>query len=80
MNKNIDNEVVVKFQSAGRKITMYFEQKGDGLDMSMHMDPEFDPEKEEPDLVMLLASTLMNALQTDATEDDLNPKVYDGTD
>lgn len=79
MNKPIDNEVVVKFQSALRKVTLYFEQNGDGLDMSMVMDPEFDPEKEEPDLVMLLASTLMNALQTDNKEDD-SPKVYDGTD
>ena len=78
MNKPIDNEVVVKFQSALRKVTLYFEQNGDGLDMSMVMDPEFDPEKEEPDLVMLLASTLMNALQTENKEDD-SPKVYDGS-
>lgn len=77
MNKPIDNEVVVKFQSAGRKITMYFEQKEDGLDMSMAMDPEMT-EGEEPDLCMLLASTLLNTLQSDNKEDD-SPKVYDGS-
>lgn len=76
--KKIDNEVVVKFQSATRKITMYFEEKDGGLDMQMAVDPEFD-ENEEPDLCMLLASTLMNALNTENVEDE-NPKVYDGTD
>ena len=80
MNKKFDNEVVVKFQSAVRKITMYFtEQPDGGLDMQMAMDPEFT-EDEEPDLCMLLASTLMNALNTDVVEDDSNPKVYDGKD
>lgn len=78
MNKKIDNEVVVKFQSAARKITMYFEEKDGGLDMQMAVNPEFD-ENEEPDLCMLLASTLMNALNTENVEDE-NPKVYDGTD
>lgn len=76
MSKRIDNEVVVKFQSAARKITMYFTENDGGLDMQMAVDPEFD-ENEEPDLCMLLASTLMNALNTDV-EDDVNPKVYDG--
>ena len=79
MSKKIDNEVVVKFQSSSRKITMYFTETGDGdLDMSMAMDPEFDPENkdEEPDLCMLLASTLMNALQTEKIEDESNPKIY----
>ena len=76
--KKIDNEVVVKFQSATRRITMYFEEKDGDLDMQMAVDPEFD-ENEEPDLCMLLASTLMNALNTENVEDE-KPKVYDGTD
>lgn len=81
MSKKIDNEVVVKFQSGARKITMYFSEMSDGgLDMQMAMDPEFDPETEQPDLCMLLASTLMNALNTEEIEDDSNPKVYDGKD
>lgn len=79
MNKNIDNEVVVKFQSAGRKITMYLTQDDEGgLDLQMAMDPEMK-ENEEPDLCMLLASTLMNALNAESIE-DANPKVYDGKD
>ena len=78
MNKNIDNEVVVKFQSAGRKITMYFTENDGGLDMQMAMDPEMN-EDEQPDLCMLLASTLMSALNAENTE-DANPKVYDGKD
>lgn len=77
MKKPIDNEVVVKFQSPLRKITMYFEQKEDGLDMSMAMDPEMK-EDEEPDLCMLLASTLLSTLQAENKEDD-SIKVYDGT-
>lgn len=84
MSKKLDNEVVVKFQSPIRKITMYFTEDQDhGLNMNMAMDPEFDPENkdEEPDLCMLLASTLMNALNASSdVEDDSNPKVYDGTD
>ena len=85
MNKKyIDNKCVVKFQNEDRKITMYFEQDSNGeLMMSMDINPEFDPEKdEEPDLCMLLASTLMNVLnpEVETKEDDKNPKVYDGTD
>ena len=79
--KVVDNEVVVKFQSPIRKITMYFTDCDGGLDMQMAMDPEFDPESnEDPDLCMLLASTLMSALNTDVEKniDDSNPKVYDG--
>lgn len=79
MSKKFDNEVVVKFQSSSRKITMYFTENDGGLDMQMAVDPEFTDD-EEPDLCMLLASTLMNALNTDVTEDDSNPKVYDGKD
>ena len=70
MNKN--NECVVKFQSDSRKITMYFEEKEDGLDLQMAMDPEFAP-NEEPDLPMLLASTLMQALKETEDESTKNP-------
>ena len=79
MSKKTDNEVVVKFQNSSRRITMYFTENGEGLDMQMSVEPEFT-EDEEPDLCMLLASTLMNALQTENIEDDVNPKVYDGKD
>lgn len=82
--KYIDNKCVVKFQNENRKITMYFEQDSNGeLMMSMDMNPEFDPEKdEEPDLCMLLCSSLINVLnpEVETKEDDKNPKVYDGTD
>lgn len=72
-----NNKCVVKFQSDTRKITMYFEEKDGGLDLQMVMDPEFDPEaNEEPDLPMLLASTLMNALKV--TEDDSTTSIYSG--
>ena len=79
MSKKVSEEVVVKFQCPSRKITMYFTENGGGLDMQMAIDPEFK-EDEEPDLCMLLASTLMNALNTESTEDESNPKVYDGKD
>lgn len=73
----------VKFLSEKRKITLEFISDGEGLDMTMDVWPEFDPEKEEsPDLCLLLCSTLVNALnpEVETKEDDKNPKVYDGTD
>lgn len=73
----------VKFLSENRKITLDFTSDGEGLDMTMDVWPEFDPEKEEsPDLCLLLCSTLVNALSADVEvkKEDENPKVYDGTD
>ena len=80
--KYIDNQCVVKFQNNLRKITMYFEDNNGEISMSMVCDPEFDPEKDsEMDLALLLASTLMNALNPDVTtKTDESPKVYDGND
>lgn len=72
-------DVVVTFKSESRNIAMYFTETEDGaLDMQMSVTPEFDPEKEQPDLTMLLASTLMNALNTD--KDDSETSVYAGQD
>jgi len=83
MSKTKLEDVVVTFKSRNRTIHMYFTELEDGgLDMQMDVQPEFDPEKGEgePDLCMLIASSLLGALNTDSNkEDDLNPKVYDGT-
>lgn len=79
MNNKFDNECVVKFQNNIRKITMYFNEKDGNLDMQMAVDPELK-EDEEPDLCMLLASTLLNTLNGEVTKDDSNVKVYDGKD
>ena len=54
-------EAVVTFKNEKRVISMYFTETDGNLDMQMSMGPEFK-EGEEPDLVMLLASTFMNAL------------------
>lgn len=54
-------ETIVTFNNGIRKISMYFTESNGDLSMQMSMEPEFN-ENEEPDLPMLLASTLMNAL------------------
>lgn len=73
-------DTVVTFKNETRSIAMYFSELEDGgLDMQMSITPEFDPEKEQPDLPMLLASTLMNALNTE-TADDSRTSVYAGED
>ena len=81
--KKVNEECVVTFKTKGRVIAQYYTENEDGLDLQMSVDPEFS-EGEEPDLAMLLASTLMESLRATAPEtevkDDLNPKVYDGTD
>ncbi len=56
-------ETVVTFNNGSRKISMYFTELNGDLSMQMSMEPEFN-EGEEPDLPMLLASTFMNALNT----------------
>lgn len=76
--KQNENEVVVKFLSPERKITMYFEQKDGDLNLQMAIDPELNKD-EEPDLCTQLASVLLGALNTDANKDD-GPKVYTGTE
>lgn len=77
----VSNECVVTFKTKGRVIAQYYTENEDGLDLQMSVDPEFT-DNEEPDLAMLLASTLMEALRatSEPEKDDKNPKVYDGTD
>jgi len=80
MSKKHFEECVVTFKTKNRVIAQYYTEDETGLDLQMSIDPE-PKEDEEPDLAMLLASTLMQSLQaTDVKEDDKNPKVYDGTD
>lgn len=62
-------ECVVTFNNGVRKISMYFTDNNGNLDMQMSVDPEFK-EGEEPDLVMLLAGTFMNALNAEDTSND----------
>ena len=54
-------ETIVTFNNGIRKISMYFTEENGDLSMQMSMEPEFEG-TEDPDLPMLLASTLMNAL------------------
>lgn len=61
-------ECVVKFQTQNRKITMYFTEDENGLNMQMAMDPE-DGDI-EPDLALKLASIFLQVLQVDAQEDE----------
>lgn len=63
------NQCVVSFNTGERRITMYFTEQEDGLDMQMTVEPEFK-EGEDPDLAMLLASTLLNAIQNPEKEDN----------
>ena len=61
-------ECVVKFQTKDRKITMYFTEDSEGLNMQMTMDPQ-DTDV-EPDLALKLASIFMQVLQGDTSEDE----------
>lgn len=61
-------ECVVKFQTKDRKITMYFTEDEEGLNMQMAMDPEGTDV--EPDLALKLASIFMQVLQGDNSEDE----------
>ena len=61
-------ECVVKFQTQNRKITMYFTEDEQGLNMQMAMDPEDGDQ--EPDLALKLASIFLQVLQVDAQEDE----------
>lgn len=66
-------DTVVTIKNGSRQIAMYFQETNDGaLDMQMAIDPE-PKENEEPDLPLMLASTLLSALKIDD-----EPKVYDG--
>ena len=61
-------ECVVKFQTKDRKITMYFTEDENGLEMQMSMDPEgMDV---EPDFALELASIFMQVLQGDSSNDE----------
>ena len=64
----MDNECVVKFQTKDRKITMYFTEDSEGLNMQMTMDPESTDM--EPDLALKLASIFMQVLQGDSLENN----------
>ena len=68
------NETIVTFNNGTRKISMYFTEENGDLNMQMSVTPEFK-EGEEPDLPMLLASTFMNALNTERTEDAKEPSI-----
>ncbi len=76
--ETVNNECVVTFKSGKRIIAMYFTETNGDLELQMSVEPEMK-DGEEPDLPMLLASTLMNAIQAE-NEDKSNPKVYDGQD
>jgi hypothetical protein len=67
-------ECVVKFQSKERKITMYFSEDGDGLEMQMTMDPE--ETDQEPDLALKLASIFLQVLNTDEPNEPEKPIIY----
>ena len=59
-------ECVVKFQTQNRKITMYFTEDEEGLNLQMAMDPE--ETDEEPDLALKLASIFLQVIQGDSPE------------
>lgn len=61
-------ECVVKFQNQNRKITMYFTEDEEGLNLQMAMDPE--ETDEEPDLALKLASIFLQTIQGDASENE----------
>ena len=61
-------ECVVKFQTQNRKITMYFTEDEQGLNMQMAMDPEDGDQ--EPDLALKLASIFLQVLQGDESKDE----------
>jgi hypothetical protein len=62
-------ECVVTFNNGKRKISMYFSDNAGNLEMQMSVEPEFK-DGEEPDLAMLLASTFMNALNTEDNKEN----------
>ena len=67
-------ECVVKFQSKERKITMYFSEDENGLEMQMTMDPE--ETDQEPDLALKLASVFLQVLNTDESNEPEKPIIY----
>lgn len=80
MSKKHNEECVVTFKTKNRVIAQYYTENENGLDLQMSIDPELKDD-EEPDLALLLASTLIQSLQsTEVNEDESNPKVYDGKD
>ena len=63
-----NGECVVKFQTRDTKITMYFTEDEQGLNMQMTMDPE--QSDNEPDLALKLASVFLQVLQEDNNQED----------
>ena len=61
-------ECVVKFQNRNRKITMYFTEDEEGLNLQMALDPE--ESDEEPDLALKLASIFLQVIQGDASNNE----------
>ncbi len=61
-------ECVVKFQTQNRKITMYFTEDEEGLNLQMAMDPE--ETDQEPDLALKLASIFLQVIQGDVPENE----------
>ena len=61
-------ECVVKFQNQNRKITMYFTEDEEGLNLQMAMDPE--ETDQEPDLALKLASIFLQVIQGDVPENE----------
>lgn len=61
-------ECVVKFQNQNRKITMYFTEDEEGLNLQMAMDPE--ETDQEPDLALKLASIFLQVIQGDASNNE----------
>ena len=68
------NQCVCTFNAGNRKISMYFTEDEEGLDMQMTVTPEFK-DGDEPDLPMLLASALLNAIQKKEDYNDEQPKI-----
>lgn len=66
-------ETVVTFNNGTRKVSMYFTEDGDNLDMQMAITPEFK-DGDEPDLPMMLASTFLEALNV-KKEDESEPTI-----
>lgn len=66
-------ETVVTFNNGTRKVSMYFTEDGDNLDMQMVITPEFK-DGDEPDLPMMLASTFLEALNV-KKEDESEPTI-----
>lgn len=62
------DECVVKFETKERKVTMYFTEDSEGLNMQMTITPENTDA--EPDLALKLASIFLQVLNPDNSDDE----------